>query len=223
MLMALLACLLAWPSVSIAEESQPVIDSVNSRGSAGRSISSEKKMIPNWSERPASGKNIKSSSGTPDSVSWGSAGPLSLNGNRALSFRENPGKPGFPVGWNTNSETPILKASPDGGHFIELGESQGPLQVSRIIEIGENRPKDIRLNYISSGHARLRIFMFNPQNALTAGIIEEELIPGNDQNHTVEFSIPENASRLLIVIEKESQGTFSLLEMTIMKGDGNEK
>jgi len=221
-LVVICLALLATFGLSLAEDPKPLDDSVGNRGVAGGSITSEKQMIPNWPEIPASGSNIKSVGGNPDSVSWGSAGPLSLVGNRGLSFRDHPGKPGFPVGWNTNSETPILKTSPDGGRFIELGESQKPLQLSLIIEIRGERSKDIELNYSSSTQARLRIFIFNPQNALAAGIVEEVLLPGNGQNHTVKLSVPENASRMLIVIEKESHGTFSLEGMTLGKGDENE-
>src|SRR5690606_6203486 len=108
-----------------------------------------------------------------DSVFGGSFGPSSLNNKRKLQVRENPEKTGFPIGWNTNSKVPILKAEKNGDLFIELNDSQEPLSLSHIIEIQEQKSTEFQIKYSSSTQARLRIFIFGSSNALTAGIVDK--------------------------------------------------
>jgi len=200
-----------------ADEPKPAADSISNRGSAGGSITSEKTKIPNWSDRTLSGKTTSSSQLISDSVFHGSFGPSSLKNKRKLKVRENPEKAGFPLGWNTNSDISILKVDPNGNMFIELRDSQEPLSLSHIIDIQGQNPTGLQLTYSSSTQARLRIFIFGPNNALAAGIIDEELIVGIGQSISVDLAIPKYATKLLLVIEKAPQGILTLSEVVVGK------
>jgi hypothetical protein len=201
-----------------ANKSDSVADSLKTVGAKSGGVNSGKKKIPNWVERPVSKNITKSPNSNLPSIINGSAGSRSFFGNRSLNFNENPEKPGFPIGWSTNSDFSILKSNADSSFYIELEASKKITHIARVFDFSEKQPLSINMQYSLSSKAQLQIMILNKNNAKTAKSISSYLESGINKEISIPLDLSIDAARFLVVIEKQPEGYLKLNRISFLKG-----
>lgn len=182
----------------------------------GNSQSSTKQKIPNWENNgPDNNKKEliqKHSSVNEDmpnkSSSLGGNGIFKLN-SQTQQFMEDPQKPGHPIGWITNSDTPILTKH-ESQTYIELSEFQSDVYLGKYIKVPQNSRCQLVLSFDNIGDVRLNIIEYDEFNKNNLDPKTFILPKGKFRQYTIDTDIAKTTQNMFIKFKKESNGKFIL-------------
>lgn len=132
----------------------------------------------------------------------------------ASPFIESELNPGYPAGWITNSEGPILKRNEKGVSYIELGEEKGQY-MGKLLEINPESSNEFILCYHADSSMLLTIMQFDEENRMLTEKRDIILPEGTNIKTAFALELTEQAERILLRIEKHNHGVFQLLSFSI--------
>ena len=182
----------------------------------GSSHSSPKQEIPNLeSKRSHNNKKEliqKYSSVNEDitinSTSLGGNGFFRVN-SQNQQFMEDSQKPGYPIGWITNSNIPILTKH-ENQTYIELSEFQSDVYLGKYINATQNSKCQLVLSFDNIGDVRLNIIEYDELNKNNLDPKIYILPKGKFRQYTIDTNIAKTTQNMFIKFKKESNGKFIL-------------
>jgi len=218
----LLALLLSIAVVNTLGQDKKQDESSSSglKGSSSSESTPTKQEIPNWTNIP---RNAISS--TPDTsldnailntvlgsdISgsnpyWIGSGSGGKDNN---CFNEDSRNKGYPIGWITNSDVPLLLFS-DIGSCIEIDEAQLGLYIGKYVMVSPDTGYRLHLAYDGSAEVQLSFDSFSNINGVLAANANQFLPAGRYDDYTVDFQTAADTERLLIRLNMASTGRFTL-------------
>jgi len=130
------------------------------------------------------------------------------------SFVESSINPGYPVGWITNSEIPIIKNGNNGELFICLSEREN-LYIGKLFEHDFSKSEIIQISYSSNNKVNLTISQFNSQNS-NLSTISMKLPSGTYEDEKIYIDIEDVTKIIFVKIEKGENIFFELYNLKII-------
>lgn len=131
------------------------------------------------------------------------------------NFIERKDKKGFPIGWITNSELPVLDSGSDI-NYLKLGEKQHGVYLGYLFDHIENTTEFL-LSFKNNSEVNFIIIEINNSGTKSPPIIFE-LPVGNHIDYRINLEPTPNLKSLLIKFLKKKEGEFKLIEFKIMEG-----
>jgi len=186
---------------------------VSTSGVVSGSASSEKKQ----NTEPL-GELSKNQASTIAKVNFADSVLAKANGNRPTTansfFREDELRPGYAVGWATNSRQPIL-VNDGSSQYLELDEDSLQLYLARLVHVESLATYRLRLKYSSACEVKVKLLQFDEKNNLLDESVRNSLQKGFHLELLDEVQTHSTTKRLMISIGKETPGTFQLYEVAL--------
>ncbi len=181
-----------------------------------------KKQIPNYDGNIKKSVTIKSRS-TGNMENSGNAHKAIAKKQDGISnsfdkdqqtFHECKEKPGYPIGWITNSDIPILKRK-NNRNYIVLGELTSNLYLGEYISVAPNSSWNYCISCQNNSSVKLQITQYNERNKKIDAPIEISLPNGNYGNFKCNIETSDKCVKLFVKIIKTANGEFTLHDADI--------
>ncbi|MBC8485578.1 MAG: hypothetical protein H8D45_06015 [Bacteroidetes bacterium] len=134
--------------------------------------------------------------------------------SRDYLFIEREDKAGFPVGWITNSEFPIINYS-DNSNFLSLNSNQSDIYIGKLVTVNQ-QISGIKLSFHNLSTVKLtitKIFSNGSSNSQSEFILPS----GKYKDYIIDLEQEPDLSNLLLKFEKNGIGEFKLFEIKMME------